>query len=240
MILSDSEILKQLDNGGITIDPFKRENLGPNSVDLRLGNTLKTYTEEEFALRRDDENFPKYANLKVRRGNFSVSETLYGTLPLDPKKDNPTEEVTMTDNGYVLYPGEVYLSNCVERIGAKVGICAQIAAKSSLGRLGLDIIIGPAGFTDTGFEGSMVLELRATRPIVVYPGMNICQIVFYVVHGEVLVPYDKKPGSKYAGQVGVQQSKYHENFKTPSASWDAEKQTATYRFPPTGIDSIPK
>ena len=89
---------------------------------------------------------------------------------------------------------------------------AKVEGKSSLGRLGLFIHV-TAGFIDTGFEGSLVLELVATRQIRLYPNMKICQIEFARVEGEILETYDKKTGSKYHGQTGVQESKYHENFR---------------------------
>lgn len=45
MILSDSEILKNIQNGSIIIDPFDVECLGSNSYDVHLGKFLSTYTE---------------------------------------------------------------------------------------------------------------------------------------------------------------------------------------------------
>jgi dCTP deaminase len=111
-----------------------------------------------------------------------------------------------------LEPGEVYLYACNERIGVKNNIRAKVEGKSSLGRLGLFIHV-TAGFIDTGFEGSLVLELVATRRVVVYPNMKICQIEFARVEGEILETYDQKAGSKYHGQTGVQESKYHENYR---------------------------
>jgi dCTP deaminase len=133
--------------------------------------------------------------------------------PLDPREKQEIIEFIIPDEGFVLVPNEVYLYACNERIGCKKNICAQVQAKSSLGRLGLDIVIGPAGFIDTGFEGSLVLELRATRPIIVYPNMKICQIKFERVEGDILESYDAKSGSKYMNQVGVQESLMHKNFK---------------------------
>jgi deoxycytidine triphosphate deaminase len=114
----------------------------------------------------------------------------------------------------------VYLYACNERIGCKENICCQVQAKSSLGRLGLDIVIGPAGFVDTGFEGSLVLELRATRPIIVYPNMKICQVKFERVEGDILESYDKKSGSKYMNQIGVQESLMNLNFQMHPATCD--------------------
>lgn len=131
---------------------------------------------------------------------------------LDPRKPNETEDFVIPEEGYVLQPGEVYLYACNERIGVKGNIRAKVEGKSSLGRLGLFIHV-TAGFIDTGFEGSLVLELVATRPIRIYPNMKICQVEFARVEGIILETYDQKSGSKYHGQTGVQESKYHENFR---------------------------
>lgn len=138
---------------------------------------------------------------------------IYQPGVLDPRQPNPTIEMTIQEEGYVLQPGEVYLYACNERIGVKDNIRAKVEGKSSLGRLGLFVHV-TAGFIDTGFEGSLVLELVATRPIRVYPNMKICQLEFARVEGEILETYDQKKGSKYHGQTGVQESKYHENFKS--------------------------
>ncbi len=46
MILTDSEILKAIENGDIVIDPFDRVNLGTNSYDVHLGNTLAVYEDK--------------------------------------------------------------------------------------------------------------------------------------------------------------------------------------------------
>jgi dCTP deaminase len=43
MILSDSEILKEIDKGNILITPFKQECLGSNSYDVHLGGKLGIY-----------------------------------------------------------------------------------------------------------------------------------------------------------------------------------------------------
>ena len=130
---------------------------------------------------------------------------------LDPRKPNMVQEFLIPEIGVVLYPGEVYLYACNERIGVKNNIRAKVEGKSSLGRLGVFIHV-TAGFIDTGFEGSLVLELVVTRPIQIYPNMKICQVEFARVEGDILESYDQKVGSKYMNQTGVQESKYHENF----------------------------
>ncbi|MCC5944153.1 MAG: dCTP deaminase [Bernardetiaceae bacterium] len=46
MILSDSEILKAIEQGNILIEPFSPQALGTNSYDVHLGKYLATYENE--------------------------------------------------------------------------------------------------------------------------------------------------------------------------------------------------
>lgn len=211
MILSDKTILQEMENGNIIIEGFQRKHLNPNTVDLTLAPTVKIYpriyeTVEKF------EDLPEW----VKATNY-YSWTIDGKLqyekPLDPKAVQQTIELQIPEEGFVLVPNEVYLYACNERIGCKGNICSDVKAKSSLGRLGLDIVIGPAGFVDTGFVGSLVLELRVTRPLIVYPNMKICQVKFERVEGEILESYDQKSGSKYMNQTGVQESLMYKNYE---------------------------
>jgi len=45
MILSDVEILKEIESGSILIEPYQKENLGTNSYDVHLGKHLAVYTD---------------------------------------------------------------------------------------------------------------------------------------------------------------------------------------------------
>jgi len=130
---------------------------------------------------------------------------------LDPKKPNEVEEHVVPEEGFLLSPGEVYLYAVNEKIGVLGNIRGKVEGKSSLGRLGLFIHV-TAGFIDPGFTGSLVLELVATRPILVYPNMKICQIEFARVEGVIYESYDEKSGSKYNMQKGVQESLMYQNF----------------------------
>jgi dCTP deaminase len=46
MILTDRQILHELEKGTIVIDPFAASNLGSNSYDVHLGKTLAVYRDE--------------------------------------------------------------------------------------------------------------------------------------------------------------------------------------------------
>ena len=210
MILSDTTILKELNNGNIIITPFDKKYLNPNSVDLTLAPECKVYKKEYKYLSSFDKIPSEILKSGIRINSYHNGVSY--EIPLDVKSDNPTEEFIIEGSGSILMPGNVYLYRVNERIGVKGNLRAKVEGKSSLGRLGLFVHV-TAGFIDTGFEGSLVLELVATRPIRIYPNMKICQIEFARVEGEIGESYDKKQSSKYMNQSGVQASKMHENFK---------------------------
>lgn len=52
MILSDSDILRAIDDGEIVIQPYRRDCLGTNSYDVHLGEWLATYDQQELDARK--------------------------------------------------------------------------------------------------------------------------------------------------------------------------------------------
>ena len=52
MILTDHTINAEINNGNIVVEPFIPENLGTNSIDLTLSNTLVLYTESVLDTRK--------------------------------------------------------------------------------------------------------------------------------------------------------------------------------------------
>lgn len=54
MVLSDSEILKQMQCGNIIIKPFRNECLGSNSYDVHLGKTLAMYEKAELDAKKEN------------------------------------------------------------------------------------------------------------------------------------------------------------------------------------------
>jgi dCTP deaminase len=55
MILTDKEILAQIEKGNILIEPFNRACLGTNSYDVHLGKYLATYKDEIIDARKHNE-----------------------------------------------------------------------------------------------------------------------------------------------------------------------------------------
>lgn len=71
-----------------------------------------------------------------------------------------------------------------------------LEGKSSVGRLGIDIH-ATAGKGDVGFCNYWTLEISVKKPVRVYGGMPIGQLIYFVIQGEVITPYNKKGSAKY-------------------------------------------
>ncbi len=117
---------------------------------------------------------------------------------LDARKHNKIKHFEIPEEGYVLQPGELYLGSTLEYTETHKHL-PILDGKSSIGRLGIDIH-ATAGIGDVGFCGHWTLEISVQKPVRVYAGMPIGQIIFYDVKGEVLRPYDKKGSAKYNKQ----------------------------------------
>lgn len=55
MILSDKEILLEIENGNILIEPFRQDCLGSNSYDVHLGRYLSVYKNHQLDSRAHNE-----------------------------------------------------------------------------------------------------------------------------------------------------------------------------------------
>ena len=58
MILTDKTIHDEINEGNIVIEPFNPNNLGTNSYDLTLSNTLILYTERVLDVRKKNPSAP--------------------------------------------------------------------------------------------------------------------------------------------------------------------------------------
>ncbi|MFF7234269.1 dCTP deaminase [Streptomyces sioyaensis] len=135
--------------------------------------------------------------------NVRLGSTLltYTAEVIDAHNPNPTRSFEISDDGYVLEPGELYLGHTIEEVGSDLFV-PLLFGRSSVGRLGLFVeITAPIG--DIGFHGQWTLMLSAIRPLRVYTGMKIGQIMFFVSTGDI----DLYAG-KYQAAAGPQASRY--------------------------------
>jgi len=181
MILVDWQLRDRISRGHIKIDPYDPQLVQPNSVDIRLGNHFVWYKP--------------------------------GMEVIDPyDRESVTRDVEETRaDSFVLNPGQFVLAETLECIGLPDNIVATIEGKSSIARLGVTLH-QTGGWIDAGFSGSITLEMANVnaRPVKVYAGMPIGQLVFYTTE-RAENPYDKKGDAKYLGQRSATLSRYHGN-----------------------------
>lgn len=107
----------------------------------------------------------------------------YEEVVLDMRKPNRTRRLTIPEEGLVLSPNQLYLARTVEMTETH-NLVPMIEGRSSIGRLGLFVHV-TAGFGDVGFRGFWTLEIFAVQPVKIYPGIEICQIFYHQVAGNI-------------------------------------------------------
>jgi len=183
MILVDWQIRDRIGRGFIGIDPFDPKLIQPNSLDIRLGNHFVWYKEGE----------------KV----------------IDPYEEGSVASGVDEKHGeYVdIPPGMFLLAETLERIMLPDNVVASIEGKSSIARLGI-ALHQTGGWIDAGFRGTITLEISNAnqRPVRLYAGMPIGQLVFYTTE-RAEKPYYSKEDAKYIDQSQATLSRYYENRK---------------------------
>ena len=132
---------------------------------------------------------------------------VYENSPLDMKEENSAKKIIIPEDGLLLDSRKLYLGRTVEYTETH-NLVPMLEGRSSVGRLGLFVHV-TAGFGDVGFKGYWTLEIFCVQPIKIYPSVEICQIFYHSVEGDV-VPY--KSG-KYQGNKDIQASMLYKDFK---------------------------
>ncbi|MFO7244728.1 MAG: dCTP deaminase [Actinomycetes bacterium] len=186
MLLSDRDILAEIESGRVRLDPYEPSMIQPSSIDVRLDKFFRVFDNHKYAAIDPAVEQPELTRL------------------VETKSGEP----------FILHPGEFVLGSTYESVGLPDDIAARLEGKSSLGRLGL-LTHSTAGFIDPGFEGNVTLELSntATLPIYLWPGMKIGQLCFFRLSSPAENPYGSATyGSRYRGQRGPTASKSWQNF----------------------------
>ncbi|MCB1178611.1 MAG: dCTP deaminase [Leptospiraceae bacterium] len=131
----------------------------------------------------------------------------YTSFPLDMKKLPETKKVKIPEDGFTLEPGNLYLGRTLEFTETH-GLVPMLEGRSSIGRLGMYVHV-TAGFGDVGFKGYWTLEISVIHPLIVYPGVQICQIFYHTVEGEI-TEYNS---GKYQANKGIQPSLLYKDFQ---------------------------
>lgn len=188
MLLSDRDLLTEIEAGALQLDPFEPELVQPSSIDVRLDRLFRIFNNH-----------------------------LCTHIDPAERQDELTSLVEVADGEpFVLHPGEFALASTLEVISLGDRLAARIEGKSSLGRLGL-LTHSTAGFIDPGFSGHVTLELSnvATLPIRLWPGMKIGQLCIFRLSSPAEHPYGSAIyGSRYQGQRGPTPSRSWRNWRT--------------------------
>lgn len=126
---------------------------------------------------------------------------VYVDSVLDAKKHNRIELFEIPEEGYVLTPENFYLG-VTQEYTETLRHVPFLEGKSSVGRLGIDIH-ATAGKGDVGFCNFWTLEISVKKPVRVYAGMPIGQLIYFEIKGEILTPYNSKASAKYNDKQAI-------------------------------------
>jgi dCTP deaminase len=192
VLLSDRDILAEIHDKRIVVDPYDEAMVQPSSIDFRLDRYFRVFENH------------RYPHIDPAADQSDL------TRMVEPVGEEP----------FILHPGEFVLGSTLEVVTLPDDLAARVEGKSSLGRLGL-LTHATAGFVDPGFSGHVTLELAnvATLPIKLYPGMKIGQLCFFRLSSPAEHPYGSaKYGSRYQGQRGPTPSRSFQSFHRTNIS----------------------
>lgn len=167
------------------------------------GEEIKRRMGEDISITPFDDK-----RLNPNSYNLSLHNELliYEEVVLDLKEPNRYRRVEIPEEGLVLSPNQIYLARTIEHTETH-NLVPMIEGRSSLGRLGLFVHV-TAGFGDVGFCGYWTLEMFAVQPIRIYPNIEICQIFYHTLEGEV----NEYCSSKYQNNRDIQPSLLYREF----------------------------
>jgi dCTP deaminase len=150
------------------------------------------------AIQRGDIVITPFDRAKLGTNSYDVHLSphfaVYVEHELDAKKHNKIRHFEIGPEGFVIQPGELYLGVTMEYTETHCAV-PFLEGKSSVGRLGIDIH-ATAGKGDVGYCNTWTLEISCVKPVRIYGGMPVGQLIYFKVEGDIENPYNKKPGAK--------------------------------------------
>lgn len=156
-VLGKDEIKKllqaeQLDQRLVITPMLNESQIGPASIDIRLG----------------------YDFITTRRGNLAYIDA--AEIDVDANRYQARHYVNYKEAFY-LHPNELVLASTLEYVRLPTSVAASVTSRSAWGRVGL--LIATATAVHPGYTGTITLELvnHGEVPLVLYPGLSVAQIV---------------------------------------------------------------
>lgn len=116
--------------------------------------------------------------------------------PDDPKVKYKKIDISM--EGYVINPGDFLLGSVAERLSISPTHCARLDARTSLARLGLNVLQGSTHIEPGQHDSHETLEISniGPSPVRLRAGMKIVKVVFESLQ----TPASKGYTGRYSGQ----------------------------------------
>ncbi|HAD62241.1 MAG TPA: dCTP deaminase [Planctomycetaceae bacterium] len=163
--------------------------LSGSEIKAQLGGNIKIEPWSDDQLNPNSYNLTLHDELLV-----------YEEIVLDMKRPSRFRRITIPEEGLILQPNQLYLARTIEHTETH-NFVPMLEGRSSIGRLGLFVHV-TAGFGDVGFSGYWTLEMFAVQPVRIYPGVQVCQIFYHTLSGDVT----EYKSSKYQHNTDIQPS----------------------------------
>ena len=180
MILSDMDLWKEIEQGGLVFDPMvEDEQIRPSAVDLRLGDV--------FTVPR----VPPGSGMKII---VDLEKEVSAEDALDFSSD---EHIIEPGRQFPLKPGTFVLGYTMESVKLSNYLAARIEGRSSYARLGVSVH-QTAPTVHANYTGQLRLEISNIGPYTVQltPGSIFCQLIVE----KLLSPTQSASISQYQGQ----------------------------------------
>jgi dCTP deaminase len=189
VILSDRDILANIESGNIVCTPLNLANISNSSIDLRLGQYIAKQPRRFKTVKFETD----------KSGRLTVLD------PVKPKIYNLIDHKIRDSHKFVIRPGDFVLAQTLELVGSTSNLIeCKISDKSTLARLGLSICFS-SGKIEPGNVLIVTLEIKNNghNPIELQYGQHICQIQFE----QLTSPVTSKYSGKYLNSLSLELAK---------------------------------
>jgi dCTP deaminase len=162
--------------------------------------------------------------------NFEIFFTnISGSIdPLSPLKANSVDSMEVdydSLDGLEIAPGQFVLGHTLEYIKLPNNIAAEINARSSFARLGIEVHM-TAPLVEAGFNGCLTLEIANSghSSVKLYPGMRVAQLRFYRCTSAPQSSYADRPKVKYRGHLRHNKTAQFNDWEIDAFSIEREKR----------------
>ncbi len=175
-VLSGEQIREYIRQGRILVNPFDEKLIGPSQIDLRLGS------------------------------KFRVFKATKSVDPFDKKSiEKNTGLIDTKGKPFIIKSGQLVLGVTLEKIAVPKDLVGAIEGRSSVARMGVFIHISsghvnPGSGVKAPFPVTLEILNMNPSPVRLYPGMRICQLLFYTMDRAARRGYDDIKG-KYSGKL---------------------------------------